>query len=355
VEDVVSREEIFSASYAYRSSYSRTWLEHCRRYVDMVTERFVLGPGDSVVEIGSNDGYLLQYLLDRDMRIVGIEPAEGVALTAAKRGVPTIQQFFGRDLACQLSRELQADLVIANNVLAHVPNLNDFVSGLAELLAPEGVITLEFPHLLRLVQDGLFDTIYHEHYSYFSLSTARRVLQAHGLAVFDVEEIPTHGGSLRIYARHAGARRHPIKSSVAELQAREAKAGCDDIALYERFGETVRATKREIRGFFLAARRAGCSVAGYGAPAKGNTLLNHCGIGKDLMRFTVDLNPTKQGTILPGSRIPVKAPDAIREEQPEYVFILPWNLCEEIVEQLAYVRQWGGRYVVPMPAVTVID
>jgi len=343
-------EQIFSDDYAYFSSYSTGWLEHSRRYTDAMVERFGLDASSKVVEIASNDGYLLQYFVEQGIPVLGVEPTANTAAVAIEKGVPTEVRFFGREAAADLRAEHAADLLIANNVLAHVPDLNDFVAGLALLLAPEGVLTIEFPHLLRLLEEAQFDTIYHEHYSYFALLTASRALERHGLAIFDVEELPTHGGSLRIYAGHEP--REPGER-VLELRAREHASGLKDIATYLVFAEKVRHEKREIVRFFIEQKEAGVSIAGYGAPAKGNTLLNYCGIGRDFIDYTVDLNPHKQGRYLPGTRIPIRDPDEIRRTQPDLVFILPWNIRGEVMEQLAFVRDWGGRFAARSPEIRI--
>jgi SAM-dependent methyltransferase len=348
LEEFESPEAIFS-DYAYFSSYSTSWLEHCRRYAEEATARFGLGEQSHVVEIASNDGYLLQYFAERGVPVLGVEPAANVAEVAIERGVPTEVAFFGREVAENLAAERrQADVLIGNNVLAHVPDLNDFVEGMKALLAPDGVITMEFPHLERLVEERQFDTIYHEHFSYFSLLTARRVFAAHGLAVFDVDELPTHGGSLRIYACHEGAR--PVGDAVRDLEAREERAGFTNIETYVAFGEQVQQEKRDILESLIALKNEGRSIAGYGAPAKGNTLLNFCGIGTEFIDFTVDRSPHKQGRYLPGSHIPIRAPEEIERVRPDVVFILPWNLREEIMEQLRFVSDWGGRFLVRSPA-----
>jgi SAM-dependent methyltransferase len=343
-------EKIFSDDYAYFSSYSTGWLDHARRYTDAMVERLGLGPESKVVEIASNDGYLLQYFVERGIPVLGIEPTANTAAVAIAKGVPTEVRFFGQDTAADLQIEHSADLLIANNVLAHVPDLNDFVAGLATLLAREGVLTIEFPHLLRLLTEAQFDTIYHEHYSYFSLLTASRALERHGLVVFDVEELPTHGGSLRIYAGHPP--REPGER-VLELRERERAAGLEDIATYLAFADRVRREKREIVRFFIEQKDAGVSIAGYGAPAKGNTLLNYCGVGRDFIDYTVDLNPHKQGRYLPGTRIPIRDPEEIRRMQPDLVFILPWNIRDEVMEQLAFVRDWGGRFAARSPEIRI--
>ena len=353
LDEYVSGREIFE-EYAYFSSYSESWLQHARTYVEAMIERFDLGPHSSVVELASNDGYLLRNFVERAIPALGIEPARNVARVAVAHGVPTRVAFFGRDLAEQLRGEGQrADLLVANNVLAHVPDLNDFVAGIKVLLATRGVLTVEFPHLQRLVEQNQFDTIYHEHFCYFSLHTVKLVLAAHGLTVFDVEQLPTHGGSLRIYARHAERRALPVSPRVAELHARELDAGFGRLEAYRGFDQRVAATKRRLLDFLIEAKDQGRSVVGYGAPGKGNTLLNYCGIRSDLLEYTVDRNPYKQGKFLPGTRIPVHAPQRIDDTRPDYLLILPWNLAGEIKRQMEHVRTWGCRFVLPIPTLTV--
>jgi SAM-dependent methyltransferase len=348
-----SPAEIFS-DYAYFSSYSTSWVEHARRYVEAVIPRFGLGAGSQVVEIASNDGYLLRHFRERGVPVLGIEPAANVAEAAIALGIPTEVRFFGEAAARDLvARGHAADLVLGNNVFAHVPDLADFVAGLALLLKPAGVLTLEFPHLVRLIDENQFDTIYHEHFSYYSLVAAERVLQAHGLELFDVEELPTHGGSLRIFAQHA-AGPQPASPRVAGLLARERARGVESLAYYRGFAEKVRETKRKLLDFLISAKREGRTIAGYGAPAKGNTLLNYCGVRGDFVDYTVDRSPHKQGKYLPGTRIPIRAPEAIFETRPDYVLILPWNLTREITGQMAGIREWGGRFVVAIPEVTVL-
>jgi SAM-dependent methyltransferase len=355
LDEYVSREEIFT-EYAYFSSYADTWLEHARQYVEMITERLGLHGGSQVVELASNDGYLLQYFVEDDIPALGIEPAENVAQAAREKGVPTRVEFFDADLARELVADgLQADLIIGNNVLAQVPNLNSFVRGMKRLLAKDGVITMEFPHLMRLMEENQFDTIYHEHFGYFSFITAERIFAAHGLTLYDVGELPTHGGSLRIYARHEDDTSKPVTDRAQALHRREIEAGFEDLSTYAGFAEQVKETKRKLLDFLIQAKREGKSVAGYGAPGKGNTLLNYCGIRTDFLDYTVDRNPYKQGMYLPGTRIPIYAPDKIRETRPDYVLILPWNFKGEIMEQMADIRDWGGRFVVPIPNVEVID
>ena len=355
LQEYVAPEDIFT-EYAYFSSYSDSWVEHCRDYVDTATERLRLSPDSLVVELASNDGYLLQWFVAKGVPVLGIEPALNVAKVAEDKGVPTLTEFFGAELATKLVGEgTRADLIIGNNVLAQVPDLNSFVAGISTLLAPEGVVTVEFPHLQRLVDGNQFDTIYHEHFSYFSLLAAERIFAAHGLRIFDVDELWTHGGSLRIYACHATDERHRESAALAALRARELEAGYGDIATYSVFEERARATKRKLLDYLIDAKRAGKTVVGYGAPGKGNTLLNYCGIRTDFLDFTVDRNPYKQGKFLPGTHIPIHAPEKIAEVEPDVILILPWNFKDEIIEQLAYARAWGAEFVVPIPEVTVYE
>jgi hypothetical protein len=355
LQEYVSVEEIFS-DYAYFSSYSDSWLRHASNYVDQITERLSLNQHSRVIELASNDGYLLQYFVKKAIPVLGIEPARNVAEEAIRKGVPTLVKFFGAQTARELAAEGEyADLMLANNALAQVPDLNDFVAGMKILLAPSGVVTLEFPHLMRLMDENQFDTIYHEHFSYFSFVTAEQILAAHGLTIFDVEELSTHGGSLRIYARHAENEWVPAGKSVAELREREIAAGFTRIDYYSGFSEKVRETKRKLLEFLIQAKREGKSIAGYGAPGKGNTLLNYCGIRTDFLDYTVDRNIHKQGKFLPGTHIPIFHPDRIRETRPDYILILPWNLKDEIRQQMAYVREWGGQLVVPIPEVKVLS
>jgi SAM-dependent methyltransferase len=353
LEEFASPASIFQ-NYAYFSSYAVSWLQHAKAYVDMIVARFELNPSSQVLEIGSNDGYLLQYFLEKGIPVLGVEPAANVAAVAVERGIATRVAFFGEQTARRLASEgIQPDLIVGNNVLAHVPALNDFVRGLKILLGPGGLMTLEFPHLLRLIAEHQFDTIYHEHFSYLSLLTVNELFDTHGLTVFDVEELPTHGGSLRIYACHRGDPSKTVTSRVTELSARERTAGMNCLDTYLRFAEGVKETKRKLLGFLIAAKQAGKSVAGYGAPAKGNTLLNYCGIRSDFIDYTVDRSPHKQGHFLPGTRIPICHPDRIEENRPDYLLILPWNLRQEIMDQVACIREWGGQFVVPIPEVTV--
>jgi SAM-dependent methyltransferase len=354
LQEYVRPDVIFGRNYPYFSSFSDSWVEHARQYVGHMVRDFGLGPSSFFVELASNDGYLLQHVREAGIRCLGIEPTASTAAAALAKGVPTLQEFFGVGLARRVAREQgRADLVCGNNVLAHVPDLNDFVAGVAALLVPGGVGTFEFPHLLRLMEQNQFDTIYHEHFSYFSLTTVRSVFARHGLELFDVRELPTHGGSIRVYVQPEGAAR-PVDARVARLLDTEVAAGLTDLAVYGRFQERVHATKRQLLTFLIGARNAGKRVAGYGAPGKGNTLLNYCGIGTDLLDFTVDRNPAKKGTWTPGTRIPILDPDAILERRPDYVLILPWNLREEITRKMSVVRSWGGQFVLPIPTVEIV-
>lgn len=356
LDEFVVPEEIFGdGEYAYFASFSTSWLEHAKRYVDAVSERFGLDENSFVVEIASNDGYLLQNFVKRGVPVLGIEPASNCAAAAREKGVESRVCFFGRETAQKLVDEgKRPDLLLGNNVLAHVPDLNDFVSGMKLLLAEGGVITMEFPHLVRLSEENQFDTIYHEHFSYFSFTTVRRIFAHHGLRLFDVEELPTHGGSLRIYGCHADSERAD-EPRVAELLEREAKLGVETPEYYAAFEERVKETKRALLEFLIEAKRAGKTVVGYGAPGKGNTLLNYCGIRTDFIDYTVDRSPHKQNALLPGSRIPVYAPEKIFETKPDYILILPWNLKDEIMGQMADVRKWGAKFVVPIPRAQVLD
>lgn len=353
LEQYESAESIFS-DYPYFSSYSDSWLKHAENYCSQMTHRFGLNGQSFVVEVASNDGYLLQYFSQWNVPVLGIEPAANVAKVAVEKGIPTSIRFFGAQLARELAAEgRSADLLLGNNVLAQVPDLNDFVEGLRVLLKPQGVLTLEFPHLLRLFERNQFDTIYHEHFSYFSLVTADRILTAHGLTIFDVQELPTHGGSLRLYAGRTETRNREITSRVGDLIAAEERAGLTSPRAYQSFAQQVKDTKIALVEFLLSAAKDGKSVAGYGAPGKSATLLHYCGIGKDLIQYTVDRSPYKQGRFLPGTHIPIHHPDRICETKPDYVLILPWNLTDEIKHQLHYIREWGGRFVVPIPRATV--
>jgi SAM-dependent methyltransferase len=353
LEEFETPEQIFS-DYAYFSSYSSSWLEHSERYAEQMIERLSLGAQSQVVEIASNDGYLLQFFRDREISVLGIEPAGNVAEVAVEKGIPTVVEFFGERVARSLAAETSADLLLGNNVLAHVPDLNDFVAGMKVLLKPGGVITMEFPHLMRLVEDRQWDTIYHEHFSYFSFLTASRVFEAHGLRLFDVEELPTHGGSLRIFGCHADDTEKRETEAAHELRERERAAGYERLELYVAYGESVAQDKRQILSFLIGLKEQGLRIVGYGAPAKGNTMLNYCGIRSDFLDYTCDLNPHKQGQLLPGSHIPIRSPDAIREDKPDVVLILAWNLKDEIVEQLAFIEDWGGRFATRLSELALI-
>ena len=355
LREYVAPDVIFSRNYPYFSSFSDSWVEHARQYVEHALRDFGLSASSFVVELASNDGYLLQHVRQAGVRCLGIEPTASTAAAAIAKGIPTLQEFFGLALARRVAAEHgHADLVAGNNVLAHVPNLNDFVAGIAALLKPQGVGTFEFPHLLRLMEQNQFDTIYHEHFSYFSLTTVRAVFARHGLQVFDVRELPTHGGSIRVYVQPTATGGRPVDDRVPQLLRTEIAAGMTDLAVYGRFQERVHATKRQLLAFLIEARNAGKRVAGYGAPGKGNTLLNYCGIGTDFLDFTVDRNPAKKGTWTPGTRIPILDPDVILERRPDFVLILPWNLRDEITRKMSAIREWGGRFVIPIPTVEII-
>jgi SAM-dependent methyltransferase len=346
-------DQIFS-EYAYFSSYSETWLKHAQAYVESMSDRFGFDSRSQVVEIGSNDGYLLQYFKKRGVPVLGVEPAQNVARVAQAANIPTMVKFFGLETAKGLVREgVQADLIVANNVLAHVPELNDFVRGMKTLLKPHGIVTVEVPHLAKLMKENQFDTIYHEHFSYFSFITLQRIFAEHGLIVFDVEQLPTHGGSLRLFGRHADDEAQSITTSVEDLRSRELQAGLNLLETYAAFSSKVQETKRKLLEFLIQAKRTGKSIVGYGAPAKGNTLLNYCGIRSDFIDYTVDRSPHKQNHYLPGTRIPIHHPDRIKETRPDYLLILPWNLKNEIMQQMQHIREWGGRFVVPIPRVEV--
>ena len=355
LEEYVSPEDIFT-EYAYFSSYANTWLQHARDYTSLMVERFALDQQSRVIEVASNDGYLLQYFVEKQIPVLGIEPAVNVARAAIEKGIPTRTEFFGSAFADRLVRETgSADLIVGNNVLAQVPDLNDFVQGLKILLKPSGVITLEFPHLSRLMEENQFDTIYHEHFSYFSFLSTEKIFAAHGLKMFDVDELPTHGGSLRIYACHASDDSKPIQDRVGQLRTREVQDGIADLGHYESFAEQVRETKRKLLSCLIEIKREGKMIAGYGAPGKGNTLLNYCGIRTDFIDYLVDRNPYKQGRYTPGTHIPILPPDQIRKTRPDYVMILPWNFKDEIMDQLSYIREWGGKFIVPIPEVTIVS
>mgnify|MGYP000026372435 CR=1 FL=1 len=353
LEEFESPQQIFG-DYSYFSSYSESWLKHAERYTAAMIERFGVDRHWHVVEIASNDGYLLQYFKRHGVPVLGVEPAANVAKVAVDAGIPTLVKFFGTRTAAELAAAGQkADLLIGNNVLAHVPDLNDVVKGLKLALKERGIITMEFPHLLRLIEQNQFDTIYHEHFSYFSFLTVEKVFAAHGLTLFDVEELPTHGGSLRIYARHTDDTSRPVADRVDALRTKETQAGLTDMKTYARFAEQVKDTKRKLLTFLIDAKRQGKRVVGYGAAAKGNTLLNYCGIRSDFLDYVVDLSPHKQNHLLPGTHLPIYAPEQIRATRPDYVLILPWNIKQEIEEKMAHVREWGGKFVVPIPEVRV--
>jgi hypothetical protein len=354
LEPLVGPEEVFS-HYAYFSSYSDTWVEHARRYAAMARRRFGLTGRSFVVELGSNDGYLLRHFVAAGIPALGVEPAANVAAAARRCGVPTEVAFFGEECARRLAARGQADLIVANNVLAQIPALHDFVGGIELLLAPAGVVTVEVPHLLRLMEGNQFDTIYHEHFSYFSFLAAERLFAVHGLRCFDADELPTHGGSLRLYLRRAADESGSEGEAVAALRRTELDAGLDRLECYAAFAERVRETKRRILELLIDLMRRGRSVVGYGAPGKGNTLLNYCGIGTDFIAYTVDRNPHKQGKFLPGSRIPIHPPSRVAETRPDYLLVLPWNLKDEIMAQMAHVRRWGGRFIVPIPEPQVVE
>lgn len=356
IDEYVSPERIFTPDYPYFSSYSDSWLRHAKVYAEFAISRFQLTPESQVIEVGSNDGYLLQFFVDLGVPVVGVEPVTGVAQAAMQRGIPTITKFFG----CEVAKELvelgkQADLLVGNNVLAQAPQLNDFVGGLKILLKPGGVITMEFPHLLRMIAGNQFDTIYHEHFSYFSLYTVEKVFAAHGLTLFDVDELPTHGGSLRIYACHTEDTSKLVSEHVTELRTRELAAGLTTLAYYAAFGEQVRETKQKLLTLLSDMKQAGKSIAGYGAPGKGNTLLNYCGIRADLLEYTVDRNPVKHNKYTPGTHIPIYPVQKIRETKPNYLLILPWNLKDEVMEQMSYIREWGGAFVLPIPKPRIVS
>ena len=352
----VSPERIFTSDYPYFSSYSDSWLRHAEAYAEFAIRRFELNPESQVVEIGSNDGYLLQFFADRGIPVVGIEPAAGVAQAAVEKRICTFVRFFGLQAARELVKSgLQADLLIGNNVLAQAPQLNDFVAGLKLMLKPHGIITMEFPHVMRLISGNQFDTIYHEHFSYFSYGTAEQLFAAHGLTLYDVEELPTHGGSLRVFARHTEDETKPVSGRVTTLRATEHAAGLRSMEYYCGFADRVREVKGKLLAFLIDAKRAGKAVVGYGAPGKGNTLLNYCGIGTDLLAYTVDRNPVKHGKYTPGAHIPIRPVEMVRQTKPNFLLILPWNLSLEIERQMECIREWGGKFVIPIPEVRILQ
>lgn len=354
VNDYVSADHIFE-EYAYFSSFSTTWLQHAQSYVTAMTERLKLDDSSFVVELASNDGYLLQYFVERQVPCLGIEPAKNVAQVAIDKGVPTDVTFFGEEKAKEMAAEgKKADLVCGANVLAQVPDLNDFVAGIPHILKPHGTVTIEFPHVMTTIEGNQFDQIYHEHFCYFGLISVEAVFAGHGMTVFDVEELATHGGSLRIYARHAADESRPVSDRVHDLRAREEAAGYRDVTMYEKFEQRVRETKHKLLDLLIEAKRDGKSIVGYGAPGKGNTMLNYCGIRQDFIDFTVDRNPYKHGRYLPGTHIPIHPPERLDEARPDYIFILPWNLKDEIMEQLAHAREWGAKFIVAIPEAQVL-
>lgn len=356
LEEFATPDEIFADEYAYFSSYSESWLEHARKYTELMINRFELNHNNLVAEIASNDGYLLQWFIQKDIPVLGIEPAANVAAAAREKGVRTEIEFFGKNTAISLVNKYgRADLLLGNNVLAHVPNVNDFVAGMKEMLNAKGVITMEFPHLQRLIESNQFDTIYHEHFSYLSFVAVNRIFAQHGITLFDVEELPTHGGSLRIYGKHTDDHTKKNTENVKKLLQRELDLGFESLEYYSLFEEKVKETKRKVLDFLIKAKRNGKSIVGYGAPGKGNTLLNYCGIRTDFIDYTVDMSPHKQGNYLPGTHIPILHPEKIKETKPDYVFILPWNLKDEIMTQHKYVRDWGGKFVVPIPELMILD
>lgn len=352
LQEFVSPQDIFT-EYAYFSSYIDALLRNASDYSDLMVERFGFNAQSKVVEIASNDGYLLQYFLRKGIPVLGVEPAVNVSQVAKDKGIPVVNKFFGVQTATELAVDAKADLLVGNNVLAHVPDINDFVGGMKIMLKLNGVITMEFPHLMRLMEENQFDTIYHEHFSYLSFIVVDRIFSHHGLTLFDVQEIPIHGGSLRIYARHTEDASKPVSDRVTELLEREKAAGFDKLETYAHFTEQVKETKRKLLEFLITAKQKGKTIAGYGAPGKGNTLLNYCGIRTDFLEYTVDRNPYKQGKFTPGTHIPIYSPDKIRETKPDYLLILPWNVKDEIMEQASYIREWGGQFVVPIPEVKI--
>ena len=353
LEEVESPKNIFQ-NYSYFSSYSSSWLKHCKDYVNKVVNRFDLNSNSQVVEIASNDGGLLNFFKKKKIPVLGIEPAKNIANKAEAIGIPTISRFFNSQLAEELvSSKKQADLLIGNNVLAHVPNLNEFISSLKMILKPNGVITLEFPSLLELIEKKQFDTIYHEHFSYFSYLTVEKIFNHHGLHLFDVEELKTHGGSFRIYIQHQKNSATHISDNISRIKLREKKYGLDKLNSYHNFSKKVEVIKYQLRQFLAKTKKSGKSIVAYGAPAKGNTLLNYCGIGADLIDYTVDLNPHKQGRFLPGTHIPIFHPERIKKTKPDYLLILPWNIKDEITEQMECILQWGGKFIIPIPKIKV--
>lgn len=356
LQEFATPDEIFAEDYAYFSSYSSSWLKHAQDYATLMRERFEITSNNLVVEIASNDGYLLQWFVNENIPVLGVEPAQNVAKVAREKGIRTETMFFGQESAQKLKDNYgKADLLLGNNVLAHVPDINDFVSGMKTMLAEKGVITMEFPHLQKLIELNQFDTIYHEHFSYLSFVAVNRIFKHHGITLFDVQELPTHGGSLRIFGKHTEDQTKPITDAVSNLLDREMALGMETVSYYSAFEEKVKETKRALLDFLIKAKREGKTVVGYGAPGKGNTLLNYCGIRSDFLDYTVDLSPHKQSNFLPGTHIPIYHPDKIRETKPDYVLILPWNLKKEISQQMHFISEWGGRFVIPIPKAQVLD
>ena len=354
-EDFVKVDEMFASDYAYFSSYSTSWLKHAKSYVEQVSSKFYLNSNSMVVEIAANDGYLLQFINDKNIPCYGIEPTHGTAQAAREKGIEIVEEFFGIDVASRLAKQgRQADLMIANNVLAHVPDINDFVKGFSILLKPNGVATFEFPHVLNLINNNQFDTIYHEHYSYLSLTAVRNIFEFNGLTVFDVEQIPTHGGSLRIYAQRSDFGNYKVNTNVIDLQRKEDKAGISGIELYQGFQEKAEDIKVNFLSFLIKAKKSGLSVVGYGAAAKGNTLMNFSGVRPDLLAYVVDKSSAKQGKYMPGSRVPIVDEIQLKKDQPNYVVIFPWNIKNEVIEQLNYIKEWGGKFVIFIPSMLVI-
>lgn len=355
LDEYVTPDEIFS-DYDYFSSFSQSWVAHAKNYVDMITDRLGLGKDSLAMEIASNDGYLLQHFVAKDIPVLGIEPAANVAEAAKEKGIRTTVRFFGTETAKSIREEFgSADLLLGNNVLAHVPDINDFVGGMKALLSDDGVLTMEFPHLLKLIDENQFDTIYHEHFSYLSFYTVEQIFAKHGLTLFDVQEIPSHGGSLRIFGRHTENTKLEVTSNVEQLRDKEISRGINDLPIYKAFEERVKETKRKLLDFLIEKKREGKTVVGYGAPGKGNTLLNYCAIRQDFLDYTTDMSPQKQGKYTPGTRLPILDPSVLKETKPDYVLILPWNLAKEIKKQHSYIAEWGGKFVVPIPEVTVLD
>jgi hypothetical protein len=355
IEEYVRPDEIFT-EYAYFSSYSISWLQHCRNYVQMMVERFSIGDRHQVVELASNDGYLLQYFVEEGVPVIGVEPAKNIARVAIKKGIPTITEFFGINIARKMVEAgYSADLLLGNNVLAQVPDINDFVAGMKILLKPEGVITMEFPHLFRLIEGNQFDTIYHEHFSYFSLFVVERVFAQHGITLFDAEEIKTHGGSIRIYGCHVSDTTKDRSTRISHIREMEIDSGYHRPDIYSTFAGKVEDTKRNLLKILIDIKRKGKRIAGYGAPGKGNTLLNYCGIRSDFIDYLVDRNPYKHGKYTPGTHIKIFPPELIQRDRPDYLFILPWNLKDEIIRQMSFIKEWGGRFIVPIPEAEIIS